>query len=419
MPPAPPVPYEGHADALGVPRFQKLSFPTFDGRDDPLPWLNKCEHVFRVQRTPDADKVWLASFHMNGVAQHRYYMLERDAGDVAATPWPLFKALCNQRFGPPLGTNHLSDLAHLPFRGTVADYQEAFLARMAHAGPLSPAQQVQLFTGGLPDPIRTDVELQGPTNLQRAMGLACAYERRNGAVLAAPAARPPRPLMRPQPLALPAATSPSTPQLTLAENTPTPTRPFRRLSPTEMAERRHMGLCYNCDEQYMCGHKCPRLFYLEVTDFDDAEPPLPEEDAAATEELPPLISLHAIAGIWTEDTMQLRVYIGNHEPTALLNSGSTHNFVSTAATRCIGLYFHDNQGAHVVVANGDSVACRGQAHDVAIRIGEEHFSVDCYAIPLDCYDVVLGVKYLRTLGPILWDFDDLCMAFWHHSKRVL
>jgi hypothetical protein len=117
--------------------------------------------------------------------------------------------------------------------------------------------------------------------------------------------------------------------------------------------------------------------------------------------------------------MQLRVSIGNHELTALLDSGSTHNFVSTAAAHRIGLYFHDSQGAHVVVANGDSVTCRGQARDVAIRIDEEHFSVDCYAIPLDCYDVVLGVKYLRTLGPILWDFDDLCMAFWHHGKRVL
>jgi len=132
--------YEGHADARGVPRFQKLSIPTFDGMVDPLAWMNKCEHFFRAQRTPEVDKVWLASFHMNGVAQHWYYMLERDAGGVSNISWPLFKALCHQRFGPPLATNHLSDLARLPFRGTVAEYQEAFQARMAHAGPLSPLQ---------------------------------------------------------------------------------------------------------------------------------------------------------------------------------------------------------------------------------------------------------------------------------------
>jgi len=109
--------------------------------------------------------------------------------------------------------------------------------------------------------------------------------------------------------------------------------------------------------------------------------------------------------------MQLRIAIGNHELTVLVDSGSTHNFISTEAARRVGLHFHDSQGTRVVVANGDRVACRGLVRDVAVRIAEEHFTVDCYVIPLDCYDIVLGTTYLRTLGPILWDFDDLCMAF--------
>jgi hypothetical protein len=33
--------------------------------------------------------------------------------------------------------------------------------------------------------------------------------------------------------------------------------------------------------------------------------------------------------------------------------------------------------------------------------------------------MVLGVKYLRTLGSILWDFDDMRIAFWHHDLHVL
>jgi len=99
-------------------------------------------------------------------------MLERDAGNINTISYSSFRSLCQQRFGPPLGTNHLSDLARLQFRGSVADYQEALQARLAHAGYLSPEQQVQLFIGGLPDPIRTDVELQAPADLQRAMSLA-------------------------------------------------------------------------------------------------------------------------------------------------------------------------------------------------------------------------------------------------------
>lgn len=71
-----------------------------------------------------------------------------------------------------------------------------------------------------------------------------------------------------------------------------------------------------------------------------------------------------------------------------------------------------------MVANGDRVPCSGIARDVAIRIGDEFFFIDCYSIPLDCYDMVLGIKWLRTLGPILWDLDDLCMAYTQHGKRV-
>lgn len=70
------------------------------------------------------------------------------------------------------------------------------------------------------------------------------------------------------------------------------------------------------------------------------------------------------------------------------------------------------------MANGDSVACRGLARDVEIHIADETFTIDCYSIPIDGYDMVLGVTFLRTLRPILWDFDDFCMAFWREGRRV-
>ena len=38
-------------------RYHKLPFPTYDGREEPLPWLNRCEKFFRGQKTPDNKKV--------------------------------------------------------------------------------------------------------------------------------------------------------------------------------------------------------------------------------------------------------------------------------------------------------------------------------------------------------------------------
>lgn len=46
----PPLNYKMADPACaGVSRFHKLSFPTFDGKDDPLGWLNRYEQFFRGQ----------------------------------------------------------------------------------------------------------------------------------------------------------------------------------------------------------------------------------------------------------------------------------------------------------------------------------------------------------------------------------
>ena len=62
-----------------------------------------------------------------------------------------------------------------------------------------------------------------------------------------------------------------------------------------------------------------------MTDLEDDDTGVPAEETHQ-EEQPPLISLHAIAGLTTNDTMHVRVKIGEHELTALLDSGSTSNF---------------------------------------------------------------------------------------------
>ena len=140
-----------------------------------------------------------------------------------------------------------------------------------------------------------------------------------------------------------------------------------------MALRRKQGLCYNCDEPYVRGHKCARLFFLEVADYIVEEPDdaVDTAEATTTEQAAfdpdaPLISLAAITGIRIEETMQLRVRVGKLTLSALLDSGSTHNFINTAAATRVGLQFADSEGAHVVVANGDCVACSGLTSNVPL-----------------------------------------------------
>lgn len=39
-----------------------------------------------------------------------------------------------------------------------------------------------------------------------------------------------------------------------------------------------------------------------------------------------------------------------------------------------------------------------------------------HLLTLEGCDVVLGVDWLGTLGPILWDFINLAMKFKHHNQ---
>ena len=134
----------GHHDDYGPP-CPKLSIPKYDGEVDPLPWLNQCDQLFRIHRTMDEEKVWLASLHMKGIAALWYYQMEKEFGVVF---WPRFSDFVNMRFGPPIRFNSLGELKELQRTGTV-EYQRQFLALLCRCDNLWPQHQIDLFTAGL------------------------------------------------------------------------------------------------------------------------------------------------------------------------------------------------------------------------------------------------------------------------------
>jgi hypothetical protein len=158
-----------------TPQFHNLELSLFDGKEDLLGWLNRCEQYFHGQRAVE-DKVRLASYHLTCAAQQWYHLLERKEPSLS---WPRFKNFCHQRFGPALRQNALGELARLSFRTTVEDYQDRFMALLCHVAPLASEQQVQLFTAGLPDRININVELLNPPDLNTTLVTARAYECRS------------------------------------------------------------------------------------------------------------------------------------------------------------------------------------------------------------------------------------------------
>ena len=103
--------------------------------------------------------------------------------------------------------------------------------------------------------------------------------------------------------------------------------------------------------------------------------------------------------------MLLKVAIQGECLLALLDTGCTHNFLQGDIMRRLGL--QPAGGEHLRVTR-----------DVPISIEGEAFSITCVGLNLGCFDCILGVDYLRTLGAILWDFEAMTMAFWRDGRRI-
>ena len=54
------------------PKFQKMDFPRYDGKSDPLIFINRCESYFHQQRIMEEEKVWMASYNLEEGAQLWY-----------------------------------------------------------------------------------------------------------------------------------------------------------------------------------------------------------------------------------------------------------------------------------------------------------------------------------------------------------
>jgi hypothetical protein len=162
---------EHHIDR--PPRFQKMDFPRYNGKSDPLIFINRCESCFHQQQTMAEEKVWMASYNLEDVAQLWYIQLQEDEG---MPRWGRFKDLLNLRFGPPLRAAPLFELTDCRRSGTMEEYSNRFQALLPRMGRLDEIQRVQLYTSGLLPPLSHAVRIHNSETLAAAMSLVRQIE---------------------------------------------------------------------------------------------------------------------------------------------------------------------------------------------------------------------------------------------------
>lgn len=186
---------------------------------------------------------------------------------------------------------------------------------------------------------------------------------------------------------------------------PLKTTSIKRLSPAELQARRDQGLCHNCDDKFVPGHKCKRRFNLLISDPDEPEPlsntitqllaetstqPTTENEPSLNTESPQ-ISFHALMGHSIPQTLRLLGQIKKTPPTVLIDTGSTHNFIQEWVAKQLNLSLHPAKPFQVLVGNGEELDCVYMCPNVHIILDSHEFVVELFVLPISGAEMALGV----------------------------
>ena len=172
------------------------------------------------------------------------------------------------------------------------------------------------------------------------------------------------------------------------------------------------------------GHKCrgPQLLLLEGNSSPNKEDDIDEEieEPAINEQTEPEISFHTLTGWSTPKTMRITAKIRQHEVVVLIDSGSTHNFISEKVADMLHLSVVPTKPFTVKVANGTPLKCQGRFEHVHVILQGIPFSLTLYSLPLTGLDLVLGVQWLEQLGTVVCNWKKLTMEFqWENQTHKL
>jgi hypothetical protein len=203
---------------------------------------------------------------------------------------------------------------------------------------------------------------------------------------------------------------------------------------------RSKKLCYTCRDPWQPGHRClgkGKIHYVEVVydseeeedDEDDGaihtmqENLREEEEAILDHETPDKghkkITISSMIGIPKFNTFRIKGVVQGKQATMLIYGGASHNFIDIAMVERRHLPTVEFEGFLVEVAGGRTIACDRYIPQMNLNLGRYTLTQDFYVVNILDTNIILGVQWLRTLGPIKTNYKTMEMSFnSDEGKRV-
>ncbi|KAL4308599.1 hypothetical protein GQ457_01G021920 [Hibiscus cannabinus] len=422
------------ASVLGNHKHALVHMARFSGKN-PERWVSQADRYFDFYNIREDDWMTIASFYFDEEAADWYTWMHRNRQLVS---WELFTEAVIHRFRSRDLEEPEGLLAKLYETTLVATYRAQFETITNRTMYLPPPFLVRCFVFGLRGDIKQLVLIHKPATLDDAMDLAQLHEQRimlekGVGHVSLGGGKPLLPTTKAIGSNVVSNSAPLRSVLPLATRTKVG---FRRLSPTEAAHLRAQGLCYHFDEKYSWDHKCKSTPQLLLFD-DDPDPLLqtlspepsyssPLSDAILADKLPPQevqahssISYNALAGGYSVSTLRFTGTINGKSVQVLLDGSSKHYFVQTRVAQFLHLPIEDTSPFSVVVGSGDRLLCTEVVRQLPLVIQEHTLYTDFYVLPLQGWDLVLGVSWLATLGPVVTNYATSRFKFQSKGTNIV
>lgn len=413
-----------YADASHMPLNHPLpfmEFPEFDG-SSPKVWVRNAENYFDMYFVPEHLKSRLASLKFIGNAKFWSQSLDQPAHQYT---WLALSTMVCDRFERDQHNILLRHFFRIKQTEGVADYIERFDVIihqiLAHDPKFSTATITNRFIDGLKDEIRSVVLVHNPPNLDAACALALLQEEttKDATYNSKKEYKKSEHTHHNSSFKYHGksgtATSPTTPSTSGVKKYTDNGKslPMEDNARTLMHYRKAKGLCYKCGQKWQPGHKCATQVSLHVVEemWDFMVPPeyiheqlIPDSDTDSDPD--ELCALSANAEQGTDDPTKIVRMLGNvggKDVIILIDSGSTHTFVSENLASKWRDWSPLATPMKVQVANGQILSCTHQIVACPVWISGHAFQLPLNILPLNCYDIILGMDWLEQHSPMQVD----------------
>jgi hypothetical protein len=395
-------------------RAGKIEIPYFDGtaKMTAQAWVQKLDTYLQLNPMREMEAIRFATMYLDGKAHDWWYHGLTTLGHNQIVSYPEFTQRLIDRFDQGDPELHFRELTQLKQTGTAEVYIEEFQRLAVMVQDISPTRLMMLFTEGLMEPLKGWVKAFKPTNLQEAI-----WKMRD----LGPAAKPkfiPRPPLN-------NGGRDQRPPMNQGGRDPRGfDRGRGRVDENTRRELRRKQLCFTCKEPWNPTHKCMgrgQVHYIEVTSDNEEEEEVGqiqnmEAETIETEEeqitgQDSMATLASISGVPKYNTFRMRGVLQGQRVSVLIDGGASHNFIDSTLLKRRHIPTVEFEGFKVEVAGGSTMPCDRYIPGMKLTLGRHELIQDVYVMDLPDTNIILGVQWLSTLGPITTNYKTMEMSF--------